>query len=85
MDKFTRELEPVRFKKAKEALVKYASGEDRFNSGWNILRYADQEMYCIAGEHIATAFKMFRDWYPRDARYIILRLAKAGMLEMKET
>lgn len=83
MNKHLTELELAKIEKAKEALVKYAAGEDRTNSGWNILRYADQEMYCIAGEHIATAFKMFRDWYPRDARYVILRLAKAGMLEVK--
>lgn len=64
-------------KKVNLALAQYAQGIDRFNSGWNILRYAKAGYIKIDSTEFAHDFMQ---WYPSDPDYLILDLAQAGEL-----
>jgi hypothetical protein len=76
-------LEQIMKEKAANALVEYAAGEDKFNSGWDVLRYAKQGMYRVKQDCSDVALNMATEWYPRNMDFVILRFAKNDYYEMK--
>lgn len=68
----------------KQTLVDYQDGVDTTNNGYNILRWAGQNLLSVKVECAAEACEMVMDWHPKNMGYVILRMAKKGMLEVKE-
>lgn len=58
------------------ALAGYLEKQD-INSGYNIIRYSNQRLIRVK-EFVSP--NVFMEWYPRNQTYVILRLAKKGLL-----
>ena len=63
-------------KKVNLALAQYFQGIDQFNSGWNILRYAQQGLLDTGNPAFRKDFAVAFNQH----ELVILRLAKAGKL-----
>jgi len=59
------------------ALSDYRNKTNTTNAGVNILRYSNQGLIRVK-EFVSP--NEFMDWYPRHQGYVILRLAKLGLL-----
>lgn len=78
---YTRNEED-RFKKYVEtALVNYRKNNADCGAGYNILRYASQGLIEV---DVNVNPNIFVNWYPLHQGYVLLRLAKDGMLSYKQ-
>jgi len=67
--------------RVEKALADYAEKQD-INSGYNIIRYSNQGLI-RAKEFVSP--NVFMECYPRNPAYVVLRLAKKGLLKYKDT
>ena len=70
--------------KMKQALINYENNVDTTNAGYNILRWAGQGLLVVKKDCEAEAGDMVMNWYPDKMAYVVLRMAKKGMIEVKE-
>jgi len=70
-------------KKVKIALLKYQlSGSKDINAGYDVLRYSKQGRVNIDSSDFVQDFMA---WYPQNPDFLILRLARAGKLNYRQT
>lgn len=62
------------------ALVAYHKDEKNCGAGYNIIRYASQNMIEVDA---SVDPNVFVEWYPRHQGFVLLRLAKQGKLSYK--
>ena len=68
--------------KVELVLAQYQQGIDNFNTGWDVLRYAKQDLININSPEFDADYAA---WMPGNPDHVTLRLAKAGKLSYQST
>lgn len=77
---YTREQKDPMKAFVKEALDLYVKDINEVGAGYRILGYAERGLLKIDP---SVSAECFFDWYPRNSGFVILRLARKGLLSYK--
>lgn len=85
-EKYDRDRSDRLEKKIKSSLKVYSDSSlcddgKRINAGVDILRWANQGFLKV---YKSVSPNEFMDWYPRDQGFVILRLAKRGLITINK-